>query len=54
MAINALGASATFVVLLVIIVSKFREGAWTVVIAIPLLVWVLASNRRRHGNWMLP
>jgi len=48
MAMNALGASATFVVLLVIIVSKFREGAWTVVIAIPLLVWVLAAIRRRH------
>lgn len=48
MAMNALGASATFVVLLVIIVSKFREGAWTVVIAIPLLVWVLSAIRRRH------
>ncbi|WP_115121045.1 APC family permease [Synechococcus sp. UW105] len=48
MLMNALGASATFVVLVVIIISKFWEGAWTVVIAIPLLVWALAAIRRRH------
>jgi hypothetical protein len=45
---NALGALTTLVVLLVIVVSKFDEGAWTVVIAIPLLVWLLASIRRRY------
>jgi hypothetical protein len=45
---NALGALTTLVVLLVIVVSKFAEGAWTVVIAIPLLVWLLASVRRRY------
>ena len=45
---NALGAFTTLVVLLVIVVSKFGEGAWTVVIAIPLLVWLLASIRRRY------
>jgi hypothetical protein len=48
LAINALGAFTTLVVLLVIVVSKFGEGAWTVVIAIPLLVWLLASIRRRY------
>ncbi|MEB3184927.1 MAG: APC family permease [Cyanobacteriota bacterium] len=45
---NALGALTTLVVLVVIVVSKFAEGAWTVVIAIPLLVWLLASIRRRY------
>ncbi len=45
---NALGSLTTLVVLLVIVVSKFSEGAWTVVIAIPLLVWGLASIRRRY------
>jgi len=30
------------------VVSKFDEGAWTVVIAIPLLVWGLALIRRRY------
>jgi len=45
---NALGSLTTFVVLVVIVVSKFDEGAWTVVIAIPLLVWGLAVIRRRY------
>ena len=45
---NAAGASTTFVVLIVIVVSKFAEGAWTVVIAIPLLVWLLARIRGRY------
>ena len=46
--LNALGAFTTLVVLLVIVVSKFAEGAWTVVIAIPLLVLLLARVRRRY------
>jgi amino acid transporter len=47
---NALGSVTTFVVLLVIVVSKFDEGAWTVVIAIPLLVWILARIRHRYDQ----
>ncbi|MEB3275998.1 MAG: APC family permease [Cyanobacteriota bacterium] len=48
LAMNALGATCTAVVLLVIVVSKFAEGAWTVVIAIPLLVVLLARIRGRY------
>ena len=48
LAMNALGAACTAVVLLVIVVSKFAEGAWTVVIAIPLLVLLLARIRGRY------
>ncbi|MEN9388005.1 MAG: hypothetical protein RLZZ255_981 [Cyanobacteriota bacterium] len=47
---NALGSLTTFVVLVVIVVSKFDEGAWTVVIAIPLLVWMLARIRHRYNS----
>ncbi|MBD0371664.1 MAG: APC family permease [Pyrinomonadaceae bacterium] len=36
--INALGAAATFTVLLVLIITKFMHGAWVVVMIIPLLV----------------
>lgn len=36
--INALGASTTFVVLIVIAVTKFTAGAWMVIILIPALV----------------
>jgi Amino acid permease len=39
--INGVGAAVTMVALVVIIVGKFAEGAWMVVIAIPLLVWLL-------------
>ncbi len=48
LAMNAVGAFTTCVVLVVIVVSKFAEGAWTVVIAIPLLVWLLARIRGRY------
>lgn len=48
LALNALGALVTTVVLLVIVVSKFDEGAWTVVIAIPVLVILLARIRNRY------
>jgi len=37
-AINAVGAIATFVVLCVFIITKFIHGAWIVVVVIPLLV----------------
>ena len=53
MALNALGALSTFVVLLVIILSKFTEGAWTVVIALPLVVWGLAMIRNRYREVQL-
>ncbi len=37
-AINGVGAAATGVVLLTLAVTKFREGAWIVVLVVPLLV----------------
>jgi amino acid transporter len=46
--INGIGSLSTLLVLVVIVVSKFVEGAWTVVIAIPLLVLFLAKTRRRY------
>jgi amino acid transporter len=39
--INGVGAVVTGVALVVIVVGKFVEGAWIVVVAIPLLVWLL-------------
>jgi amino acid transporter len=39
--INGVGALVTAVALVVIVVGKFVEGAWMVVVAIPLLVWLL-------------
>jgi amino acid transporter len=37
-AINGLGGTASGIATLIFIVSKFREGAWVVVVAIPLLI----------------
>jgi len=45
--INGIGAIATFVVLMVFIVTKFMHGAWIVVVLIPLLV-VLFLRIHRH------
>jgi amino acid transporter len=46
-AINAIGAVATTLVLVLVLVTKFAHGAWIVVIAMPLL-FVLMQCIRRH------
>ncbi|MBV9328704.1 MAG: amino acid permease [Chloroflexi bacterium] len=40
---NALGAVTTAVVLVVVLTSKFRDGAWLIVICVPVLVYLLHS-----------
>jgi amino acid transporter len=47
-AINGVGAIATFIVLLVLIVTKFIHGAWIVVILIPLLVLMFRKVHRHY------
>ena len=46
--INGLGAVTTAVVLLVIIVAKFKEGAWITLLAIPSLILVFRSVHRYY------
>jgi amino acid transporter len=46
-AINAAGAVATALVLVLVLVTKFTHGAWIVVVAMPLL-YVLMQRIRRH------
>ncbi|MBV9580049.1 MAG: APC family permease [Chloroflexi bacterium] len=41
LAANALGALTTAVVLVVVLASKFRDGAWLIVICLPILVYAL-------------
>jgi hypothetical protein len=48
MAINGLGAVTTFVVALVIAYTKFLEGAWIVVVLIPLLVLMFMGIHRHY------
>jgi amino acid transporter len=46
--INAVGAAATGATLLVILVSKFVEGAWITVLFIPALVLLFLRTRRTY------
>ncbi|HXP14988.1 MAG TPA: APC family permease [Actinomycetes bacterium] len=45
LAINGLGATVTLLVLIVITITKFTHGAWMVVVAVPLLVWLLLRTQ---------
>ena len=46
--LNALGAFATAVAVLIIIESKFLEGAWIVTIAIPFIVYFFISVKKHY------
>ena len=45
--INALGATATGVVLLIVAITKFTKGAWLPIVVIPLII-VLFTAIKRH------
>ena len=47
MIVNSFGAASTFLVMIIFAVTKFRTGAWVVILIIPLLV-VLFTNINRH------
>lgn len=46
--VNGLGAFTTFIVLCVIILAKFEEGAWVVTIPIPILVGIFLFIHRHY------
>jgi len=46
--VNGIGAVATFVVLVVVIVSKFAIGAWVPVVLIPVIAFVLTRVKRHY------
>jgi hypothetical protein len=52
-AVNAVGACATAIVVVVVAVTKFAYGAWIVVIVIPILV-VMFLTIRRHYDTLRP
>ena len=47
-ATSGVGAIATFVVMIVFIVTKFTSGAWFIVLLIPALVWVFFQIHRHY------
>jgi amino acid transporter len=50
LAVNALGAAATGLALLIIVIAKFSEGAWITLLAIPCTVLVLRMVKRYYVN----
>ncbi len=48
MVISTVGAIATGIVTLIIVVSKFPRGAWVVVILVPLLVWLFHAIHHHY------
>jgi amino acid transporter len=51
MAINAIGATATGVVLVIVAVTKFVHGAWIVISAMPMIVLLLLGVHRHYRTF---
>jgi amino acid transporter len=47
-AISGIGALITFVVMMVLIITKFTSGGWAIVVLIPLMVWVFFQIHRHY------
>jgi hypothetical protein len=47
-AVNAVGAVTTALVLLVLIATKFVDGAWLIVVAVPGIVWMLRATSHHY------
>jgi len=50
MVINSLGAFCTAVVMIVFAVTKFRDGAWVVILLLPILVAIFLSIHSHYKN----
>ncbi len=50
MAINAMGAFATGVVLIIVAVTKFTSGAWLPIVVIPLIISLFLAIRRHYDR----
>jgi amino acid transporter len=48
MFINGLGAVATGISLLVILVTKFIYGAWVTALLVPFLIWIMMAVKRHY------
>jgi amino acid transporter len=48
--INAVGATVTGLVLVIVLFSKFLEGAWIVVVAMPLMFLMMRGIRRHYDR----
>lgn len=49
-ALNGFGAFSTFIVLNILLITKFIEGAWIVALTIPILMWVFTRIHRHYNE----
>ena len=49
-AINAVGAVASLVVLLIVAVTKFAVGAWLPIVVVPMIIALFVSIKRHYGR----
>ncbi len=49
-AVNAIGATTTFIVFIVLVITKFMEGAWIIVVVIPILISMFYGINRHYQN----
>jgi amino acid transporter len=49
LAINAVGAVCTGLVLVIVVITKFTEGAWIVITAVPLLILLFYAVHRHYA-----
>lgn len=49
-AINGFGAIVTGIVLLIVAATKMGEGAWIIILMIPVLVWIFNVTRRHYDQ----
>jgi amino acid transporter len=50
LAVNALGAVCTFIVMIIFAVTKFKDGAWIILLLIPSLVFVFFQIHRHYKH----
>jgi amino acid transporter len=50
MLVNGLGAMATAMTVVVVIIAKFVEGAWVTVLLIPAIIFLMVSVRRHYDR----
>ena len=48
--INGIGAGLSFVVTVIIAVTKFADGAWVILIVLPVMVWLLLRLNRQYAR----
>jgi amino acid transporter len=48
--VNAIGATTTFIVFIVLVITKFMEGAWIIVVVIPILISMFYGINRHYQN----